>query len=161
MAANQIKTVSGLLPSRAPARRAIDELVARSFVKEEISVVMTDIPREEIVDDDKTAEGAAVGAAVGGAGGAILAAAAAIGSVVIPGLGLIVAGPVLGALTGAVAGSASGAAAGAAIPPKELETHRSQLESGAIWVGAHTVPERVETAKEALRAAGAERMSVF
>jgi hypothetical protein len=158
-------TVSGMVGTRDEAMRVIEELIARAFVRDEISVVMTELPHSgaeiKTDSDSKAAEGAAVGAAVGGVGGAILAAAAAVGSVLIPGLGLIVAGPLLGALTGAVAGTASGAAAGAAVRQEHFEVLKNDLERGAIWVGVHTIPDRVDVAKDALRAAKADRISVF
>ncbi len=60
---------------------------------------------------NKAAEGAGVGGAIGGTVGAIAAAIAAIGtSLVLPGLGLVIAGPIAAALAGAGAGA--GAAGG-------------------------------------------------
>ena len=75
-------------------------------------------------------EGLGVGAAVGGGVGATLAAIFAVGSnVVVPGLGLVVAGPIAAALAGAGAGGATGglvgALVGAGIPEERaLDTSR-------------------------------------
>jgi hypothetical protein len=53
----------------------------------------------------KAAEGLGVGGAVGRGVGAALAAIFAVGStIVVPGLGLVVAGPIAAALAGAAAG---------------------------------------------------------
>ncbi len=59
------------------------------------------------------AEVAGVGGAIGGTLGAVVAAFAAVGtSLAIPGLGLIVAGPLAAGIAGAGAGGAAGAYSG-------------------------------------------------
>ena len=88
----------------------------------------------------KASEGFAAGAAVGGTLGAILGAIAAIGtSIVLPGLGLIVAGPLAAALVGAGAGGATGglvgALIGAGIPEETAERYEAGLREGGIVLG--------------------------
>src|SRR4029078_10346792 len=62
------------------------------------------------------ADGAGVGGAVGGVVGAVLAAIVAVGStIILPGLNLVIAGPIAAALAGAGAGAATGGVIGALI----------------------------------------------
>ena len=65
---------------------------------------------------NKAAEGAGIGGAIGGSLGAIAAAIAAVGTTIaLPGLGLVIAGPLAAAIAGAGAGAATGGIVGALI----------------------------------------------
>lgn len=107
----------------------------------EINVVMSEENRERYYGKDttletevgnKAAEGGAIGAAVGSSVGAIAAAIAAAGTVlVLPGLGLVVAGPLAAAVAGAGAGGVTagivGALIGWGIPEDRLEEYETGL----------------------------------
>jgi hypothetical protein len=85
----------------------------------------------------KTLEGLGVGSAVGGAVGAIIAAIAAIGTnVVLPGLGLTIAGPLAAAFAGAGAGGLTGglvgAFVGAGIPEERARLYETGIREGGI-----------------------------
>jgi hypothetical protein len=89
---------------------------------------------------NKSMEKAGVGSAIGGTLGAIVGAIAAIGtSVALPGLGLIVAGPIVAALTGAGAGGLTGGLigglVGAGIPKEKAEVYEKSIKEGGIVVG--------------------------
>lgn len=142
--------VSGLFHDRESAENAYRALVARGYSKDDVTVVMSDETRQRLFSDDepssttelgsKAAEGAGIGAGVGGALGALLAGVAAVGtSLVVPGLGLVVAGPLVAALAGAGAGGVSGGLLGALIGsgmPEETVKHYEQgLKSGGILLG--------------------------
>lgn len=90
----------------------------------------------------KAAEGTGVGAAVGGTLGAIVAAIAAIGtSFVLPGLGLVVAGPLaasfIGAGAGGITGGLIGALVGSGIPEEHAEVYEEGIKSGGIVLRAY------------------------
>ena len=77
---------------------------------------------------------------LGGGIGATLAAIFAVGTaVVIPGLGLVVAGPIAAALAGAGAGGAAGgligALVGAGIPEERANAYERGLKQGGIVLG--------------------------
>jgi uncharacterized protein (TIGR02271 family) len=79
----------------------------------------------------KAMEGTATGAGIGGTLGAIIGAIAAIGtSVLLPGLGLLVAGPIAGALVGAGAGGITGGLVGALVGSGIPEEHAAEYETG-------------------------------
>ena len=103
-------------------------MVHRGYKSDDINLVMSDETRKRQFSGDsavggrdtelgnKAAEGAGIGAGIGGAIGAIAATVAAIGtSLVLPGLGLVVAGPIAAALAGAGAGGAAGSLVGALV----------------------------------------------
>ena len=114
------RTLSGLFRDRESAENAYRSLTDRGYSRDDVNVVMSeDTRKKHFADDDtelgsKALEGMGVGGAVGGTVGALLAAIAAIGTnVLLPGLGLVVAGPLAAALAGAGAGSVTGGLIGA------------------------------------------------
>src|SRR5205085_7991944 len=117
--ANKATLVTGLFKSRTAAEAAVDALVKRGYTRDEISVLMSDATRSKefaVQTRSHAADGAGIGGAVGGTIGAVLAAIVAVGtSIAIPGLGLVVAGPIAAALAGAGAGAATGGIIGALI----------------------------------------------
>ena len=129
----------------AAANRAYERLRARDYASDDIDVVMSDETRRKHFQNteagSKAAEGLGIGGAVGGGVGAALAAIFAVGSsVVIPGLGLVVAGPIAAALAGAGAGAATGgligAMVGAGIPEDRAQAYEQGVRNGGVVIGA-------------------------
>ena len=134
-----------------------DAIEAHSFVKSlgyadsEINVLMSDSTRKKF-DEEKDPrhdagtmglEGVATGGMIGTAVGATAAAIAAIGTaVLIPGLGLLVAGPIVAALAGggagAVTGGLIGGLVGLGIPESNAKAYESALKNGGVVVGVAT-----------------------
>ena len=88
----------------------------------------------------KAAEGAGVGGAIGGTVGAVLAAIAAVGTTIaIPGLGLVIAGPLAAAIARAGAGGAAGTLVGAlvglGIPEERVQRYEAGIKKGGILLG--------------------------
>ena len=91
----------------------------------------------------KAAEGAGVGGAIGGTIGAIAAAVAAVGtSIALPGLGLVIAGPIAAAIAGAGAGAAGGGLIGALVgwnmPEERVKEYEEGMKNGGILLGLRT-----------------------
>jgi hypothetical protein len=91
---------------------------------------------------NKALEGAGVGSAIGGTTGAIIGAIAAIGTTVaLPGLGLLIAGPIAAGLAGAGAGGLTGgivgALVGAGIPEERAREYETGIRSGGILMGVN------------------------
>lgn len=142
--------MTAMFPDRQSAERAYEELRARGYDKDDINVVMSDDARKRHFGDDdkddttelgnKSLEGTGAGSAIGGTLGAIIGAVAAIGtSVAIPGLGLVVAGPLAAGLAGAGAGGLTGgligALVGAGIPEERAKVYESGVKEGNIVLG--------------------------
>src|SRR5678809_1514617 len=140
--------VTGLFKDRESAENAYGSLTSRGYSKDDVNLVMSDETRNKHFAADgretemgsKALEGAGTGAAIGGTVGATLAAVAAIGTTLaLPGLGLLVAGPIAAALAGAGAGGATGgligALIGAGIPEERVKNYEEGIRKGGILMG--------------------------
>ena len=142
--------VTGLFKDNKSAECAYDALGERGYGKDDTDVMMSDQTRDKYysgaaADDSelgsKAMEGTGAGAAIGGTLGAIIGGIAAIGtSVALPGLGLIIAGPLAAALFGAGAGGLTGgllgALIGSGIPEEQATAYESGIKSGGIVIRA-------------------------
>jgi len=163
--------VTGVFRNKSAADRAYDALIRRGYTSSEINVLMSDKTRSTYyanpAPDDKheagslAVEGMGVGGAVGTALGATLAAIAAIGtSLVIPGLNLVIAGPLAAALAGggagAVTGGIIGALTGYGIPEENAEAYHAALREGGVVIGVvpHNSTDTSEIEKEFKRLGG-------
>ncbi|GAB3955503.1 hypothetical protein GCM10028805_43240 [Spirosoma harenae] len=143
--------MTAIFSDRQAAETAYDALLAHGFSNHDVNIVMTDETRKQHFDHsdaddsalaDKTLEGAGKGSAIGGTVGAVAAAIAAIGTTLaLPGLGLLVAGPLAAGLAGAGAGGLAGGLIGAlvnsGIPEETAKDYETGLKSGGIVVGVH------------------------
>jgi hypothetical protein len=141
--------VTGLFPDRDSAERAYSGITGRGYDKNDVNVVMSDDTRhryftttsgKETELGNKAAEGAGIGGAIGGAVVGIAAAVAAIGSnLILPGLGLVIAGPlaagVAGAGAGAMGGGLIGALVGWAMPEERVKHYEEGIKKGGILMG--------------------------
>ena len=141
--------VSKVFRSREDADNAFNHLSERGYSKDDINVIISDDTRDRHFtnnDDhdsalgDKVADNAATGSMIGGGVGAVVGAIAAIGSnVLLPGLGLIIAGPLAAGLAGAGAGAATGGLIGAltgmGVPEEEATRYRDDIKDGGIYMG--------------------------
>jgi hypothetical protein len=137
------KLVTGLFKTRAAAEAAVDAIIKRGYTRDDISVLMSDATKTKefaIESGTRAAQGAVVGGTVGGVAGAALAAIAAVGtSLALPGIGLVIAGPIAAALAGLGAGGATGgligALVGAGIPEHRAKVYDAGIRGGGILIG--------------------------
>ena len=140
--------VSRVFRSREEADRAYDDLHGRGYSKDDINVMMSDDTRNRYFTDsdndtvlgDRVADNAGTGSLIGGGIGAVVGAVAAIGSnILLPGLGLVIAGPLAAGLAGAGAGAATGglvgALTGAGVPEDEATRYENDIKDGGIYMG--------------------------
>src|SRR6185503_6628107 len=151
--------------TRAGAERAVENLVDYGFSRDDISLLMSDATRGRefgLQMATKAPEGVATGATVGGVLGAIAAGLVALGIVVVPGLALVAAGPIVATLAGLGAGAAAGGVAGGliglGIPEHEARLYSEEIEKGAILVGVYSHNDRTDQAHKILEAAGADKV---
>lgn len=147
--AESTRYLTGLFPDRDSAERAYQHTVERGYGQQDVNLVMSDATRSQHFGAEagrttelgnKAAEGAGIGAGIGGTVGAIAAAVAAVGtSIALPGLGLVIAGPVAAALAGAGAGGAAGGLVGALIgwniPEERIKAYEEGIQKGGILMG--------------------------
>jgi hypothetical protein len=148
-----VPLVTALFKDRASADRAYQALVDLGYSKDDINLVMTDETRKryypvaapgtaeaEVKEvGHKTLQGAGVGGAIGTTIGAVLGAIAAVGtSILVPGLGLVIAGPIAAALAGAGAGAMTGGVIGAligsGIPEERAKIYEQGIREGGILI---------------------------
>jgi hypothetical protein len=142
--------LTGMFADRDSAERAYSSLTSRGYNHDDINVVMSDEARkrhfanhDEHTDTDlgnKAMEGVGTGSTIGGTLGAIVGAVAAIGTnLLLPGLGLVVAGPLAGALAGAGAGGLTGGLIGGlvghGIPEDRAKRYEQGVKDGHIVMG--------------------------
>lgn len=161
------KLVTGLLKNRVAAEAAVDAIIKRGYTRDDISVLMSDATQtKEFALQARThaADGAGVGGAVGGVVGAILAAIVAVGTTIfLPGLNLVIAGPIAAALAGAGAGGVTGgvigALIGAGIPEYRAKVYEVGLLGGGILLGVEgKSDEETDKLEELLEDLGAEHV---
>lgn len=157
--------VTGLFKARSSAERAIDDLAAHGWSRDDVSLLMSDATQGRefgLAMATKAPEGAATGGTIGGVIGAIAAGLVALGVVVVPGLALVAAGPIVATLAGLGAGAAAGGLTGALIglgfPEHEARFYNEQIERGGILVGVYTHDDRAGQAAKVLEAAGADKV---
>ncbi|HEV3470882.1 MAG TPA: hypothetical protein VG148_16280 [Pyrinomonadaceae bacterium] len=161
------KLVTGAFKTRVAAEAAVDAIIKRGYTRDDISVLMSDATKSKefaIETGSRAADGLGIGAAVGGGVGAVLAAIAAVGTnILLPGLGLVVAGPLAAALAGAGAGGAAGgligALVGAGIPEHRAKVYDASLRAGGILIGVEAkTDEEADQLEKLLADLGAEHV---
>ncbi|MGU3471628.1 general stress protein [Paenibacillus sp. D51F] len=124
------------------ALRAIEELQATGFKRDELSVLTQDKERYEgMMDESGTMapEGIAAGVTTGGLAGGAVGLLAGLGALAIPGIGpLLAAGPIVAAISGAAVGASTlgiaGGLVGMGFPENEAERFQNEVKDGRILV---------------------------
>lgn len=142
--------ITGTFPDQEKAERAYNDLMKKGYTQKDVHVLMSEDTRKHLHGADnfkiehgnKALEGAGAGGALGGAVGAtILGVMAAASTVAIPGIGLVVAGPLAGALIGGAAGAAAGGLAGTfvgmGIPEDRAKEFEQDVKHGSIVMGVN------------------------
>lgn len=153
------RVLTGMFRDRESTEKAYNTLSERGYSKDDINLVMSDETRKNEFNDDaaeeteigtKAAEHAGKGSAIGGTVGAIAGVVAAIGtSVAIPGLGILIAGPIAAGLAGAGAGGITGgligALVGSGIPEARAKLYESGIKEGNVVISV--TPKNEEDAR--------------
>jgi hypothetical protein len=139
--------MTGMFRDRDSADRAYTAVQLRGYSSEDIYLMMSEDTRNKHFHSgvhttaigNKALEGAGAGSAIGITVGAVAAAIAAAASITIPGLGILIAGPLVAAAAGAgaggVAGGLIGAMVGAGIPKERAIVYEKGLQEGHIVIG--------------------------
>jgi hypothetical protein len=160
--------VSGIFNSYQQLDQLLDTLYMRGLREEDISVLMSERTRDTYLatkDQSKAPEGATVGSVSGAVVGAIIGGLTLVGSIVIPGAGLLAAGPLVGAITGGAAGAATGgligALIGAGIPEHEAKFFEDALkQEGNALVVAHVPHDESKEFRAMFERCGARQIQI-
>lgn len=168
-----IETVAGVFNTQADLQQVLSEL-ERVGLSQDVSVLMSEQTRgyygdyfssmsgtEGFEQTSKLPEGAATGGLAGGILGAIIGGLTLVGSVLVPGAGLLVAGPLVGAITGGAIGTAAGgligALVGAGIPETEAKFYEESLKNkGNVLVVVHVPKDMDKEVKALFKRCGAQ-----
>ena len=161
------RLVTGLFKSKVAAEAAVDAIIKNGFSRDDISVLMSDATRSKefaLQTRSHAADGLGIGGAIGGAVGAVLAAIVAVGTTIfLPGINLVIAGPIAAALAGAGAGGATGGLIGAligvGIPEYRAKVYDSEIRGGGILIGVEALTdEDVDRLEHLLSDLGAQHV---
>lgn len=144
---------TALFDDTTSAESAYNAAIKRGYKPEDINILMSDDTRKKYYGStlvktetgDKSVQGLAIGGAVGGTALGLIGAIVALSStIVVPGLGLVIAGPLAAGLVGAGAGSITGglvgALIGAGIPEERAKIYENGLKKGGVVLVTNTKP---------------------
>jgi len=150
--------LTGLFTDKESSESAYKSLRDRGYTDDEINVLMSDDTRKKYYGEGevetelgtKAAEGMGYGSAIGGTLGAVIGGIAALGTnLVLPGVGLVVWGPIAAALAGggigATAGGWTGALIGYGIPEERVKEYEEGVKNGGTVFGV--TPKSAEDAE--------------
>jgi hypothetical protein len=140
------KISTRLLSDRNSVEAAYKDVLDKGYTQKDINLIMSDDTRKkhfsnldktETVIGDQSMDGLAMGGAIGGSVVGIAAAIAALGTaLVIPGLNVVVAGPLAAGLAGAgaggLAGGLIGALVGLGIPEERVKEYEAGIKKGGV-----------------------------
>ncbi len=147
--------VLGIFRDSKAAGAAVAELKKNGFIKD-VSVLAYDKNKEQpmaaSVKQDMT-EGMTTGGVVGAIAGALAALFSGISAVVVPGIGVVVGGPlaallgVTGGAAGLLAGGVVGALVDLGIPAETAKLYEEGIKKGQVLVGVTAPEERLGEAR--------------
>ncbi|MBA2652300.1 MAG: hypothetical protein H0U73_08555 [Tatlockia sp.] len=137
------------------AEKAYEKAIENGYTPSDINIIMSESTRKQhygsplVKEESKASEGLGIGSITGAAIGGIVAAIAAIGtSLVVPGLGIIIAGPLAVGLAGAGAGGITGGLLGTligwGIPEEKAQIFETGIQSGGIVLGLNEKKPELE-----------------
>ena len=140
--------VTGLFRDSESVERAYQSVAQRGYDTGDINVVMSDDTRKRYFSDDrhintelgrKVEEGGELGGPTGGTIGTIIPVLVAGALLALPGLGLVLAGPIAAALAGAGAAGLAvgliGALSDWGIPEERAKQYETGIHDGGILMG--------------------------
>lgn len=152
------EVITALFKNPKTAENIYEDLIRQAHKSEDIDLIMSEDTHKNHFPNkksnasitelgNKSLEGTGVGAVVGGTVGALAAAIVAVGtSLVIPALGVVVAGPLAasfaGAGAGAAAGSLLGALVGLGLPDEQAQLLEDGIKSGGVVIRVNTRSEK-------------------
>jgi hypothetical protein len=159
------RILTAFFPGRAQAEGALGQLLELGVAPDEISFLPKHVGHAAdlgIYVASKASEGIAAGAVAGGLTGGLLGAIVAAGSLVIPELGSVVAGPVVAAMAGAGAlgaiGVVIGGLWGARVPEFEARLLEDAVGMGGALLAVRCSAATASRIERILEASGARLM---
>ncbi len=173
------KTIAGIFNSTEQARQAAEDVKNNGLRSSDISIVTKEDAKngnlrstaftdnndttEGYVNDERTINdnvsgGAVTGGVLGGLAGLVIG----MGTIVMPGLGVIAAaGPIAGLLSGALTGGIVGSLIDLGIPEAEGKEYEKEIQKGNILWTMTSDDQSADQVASILRDAGAISVKVY
>jgi uncharacterized membrane protein len=150
------KTIAAIFNSYSYAENAAKQVKDYGLRTDDISIVAKENENNKGVTDNISG-GATTGGVLGGLAGLLLG----IGTVVIPGLGVIAAaGPIAGILSGAITGGIVGGLVDLGIPEEAGKRYEQDVKQGKVLWTMSTEEGSVDRISDILKSNGAENVEV-
>ncbi|MCG8501195.1 MAG: general stress protein [Firmicutes bacterium] len=162
------KTVVGIFDSQDLAEQAARQVQDNGLRTSDISIIAKENDQQGNEEagrftnnragaNDNVSGGAVTGGVLGGVAGLLLG----MGTMVIPGLGVIAAaGPIAGLLSGAVTGGIVGGLVDLGIPEEAGRRYESEIKQGKILWSMSTEENNAEQVANILRTTGAANVEI-
>ncbi|WHH57211.1 general stress protein [Petroclostridium sp. X23] len=162
------KTIVGIFDSHDLAEKAARQVKDEGLRTDDISIVAKDGNQQDgattgtFTNDnrsvnDNVSDGTVTGGVLGGLAGLLLG----MGTMVIPGLGVIAAaGPIAGLLSGALTGGIVGGLVDLGIPEEAGREYEREVRRGKILWSMRTEEDNVDRISNILRTCGASNVEV-
>lgn len=155
------RVLVAFFPHRIQARAALRELAAIGMPPSDLSLLPNDDLRPDdlaLTTESKASEGAAIGFLLGALAGALGGGVVAAGSLVVPRLDLVLAGPIVASLAAAgalgAAAALAGAIVGAAIPEFEVRYLENAIVRGGSLLAVRCPAQRAHRVVQVLESTG-------
>lgn len=166
------KTVVGIFDNPSFAQDAASQIKSAGFRAEDISILSKQSNNDQGVNfsnqsdvsmqgdniHDNISDGVVTGTVLGGLAGLLIG----IGTVMVPGLGVIAAaGPIVGLLSGAVTGGVVGGLVDLGVPEDDSKTYENDIRSGKTLLTIKTDDNRVEQISTIFRNCKATKVETY
>lgn len=156
------RTIVGMFTDYNSAELAARQVKEQGLRTDDISIIAKKSDDHADTGDrdginDNISDGVISGGTLGGVAGVLLG----LGSIAIPGLGIIAAaGPITGLISGAVAGGVIGGLVDLGIPEKESRHYESEIKQGGVLFSMRTDADKVDSIGTILRRFGATSVNI-
>lgn len=150
-----------LMPDLASARMAVSSLQTSGMPEQDISIIArADIEMERIPDDYRNASTDFIPAALRGTlGGGTAGLVAGLIGIVVPAIGVTVAGVAAITLIGAATGGWAAALAGSAVPDPIRRRYEQEIADGKILLVVDVIDEELTRVEQTTRDHGGQTLS--
>ncbi|MBC7765743.1 MAG: hypothetical protein H7Y41_04580 [Hyphomonadaceae bacterium] len=163
------QTVVGVFDSYQNAENAARQVKDQGLRTDDISIIAKDDQKNNGDNDDASARNADMtndnmsgGAVTGGVLGGVAGLLLGMGTIAIPGLGVIAAaGPIAGLLSGAITGGVVGGLVDLGIPEEESKRYERDVKSGKILWSMKTESSNTSRVQDILKSNGAYEVKVY
>ncbi len=163
------QTIVGIFDNYSSAENAAHQIKQIGLKPDDISILAKHSDHSYHTEDDKSdyngalindniSDGVVTGTVLGSLAGLLVG----IGTVVVPGLGVIAAaGPIVGLISGAVTGGVVGGLIDLGIPEDDSMRYESDIKDGKILLTMHCSDDNISKVSEILRNSGAIRIETY